>query len=56
MHDPRVFETVDAVVLTDISSSFQSWHRASANLPESFRNGALQASTENDREFHYFRV
>jgi len=29
-------EGYDAVILTDISSSFQSWHRASAGVPESF--------------------
>ena len=26
----------DAVILTDVSSSFGEWHRASANLPDSF--------------------
>ena len=31
-------ENYDAVVLTDISSSFSSWHRASAGVPDAFAN------------------
>lgn len=29
-------EGYDAIICTDVSSSFSSWHRASANLPSSF--------------------
>jgi predicted NAD/FAD-dependent oxidoreductase len=33
----QIIETVDAVVFTDISSSAESWHRASAGIPDSLR-------------------
>jgi predicted NAD/FAD-dependent oxidoreductase len=33
----QVIDTVDAVLLTDISSSAESWHRASAGIPDSLR-------------------
>jgi predicted NAD/FAD-dependent oxidoreductase len=32
-----VLDTADAVLFTDISSSFDSWHRASAGIPDAFR-------------------
>jgi predicted NAD/FAD-dependent oxidoreductase len=32
-----ILDTADAVLFTDISSSFDSWHRASAGVPDSFR-------------------
>ena len=31
---PRVLGIFDVVLLTDVSSSFESWHRASAGVPE----------------------
>ncbi len=31
---PRVLGTFDIVLLSDVSSSFESWHRASAGVPE----------------------
>lgn len=34
---PTILCTADAVVFTDISSSSDSWHRASAGVPESLR-------------------
>ena len=37
-----VLGTADAVLFTDISSSFDSWHRASAGVPDSFRQQLLQ--------------
>lgn len=33
-----VLATADAVVFTDISSASESWHRASAGIPDSLRN------------------
>jgi len=33
-----VLATVDAVLLTDISSASESWHRASAGIPDELRN------------------
>eukprot|EP01063_Lacrimia_lanifica_P014847 TRINITY_DN21412_c0_g1_i1.p1 TRINITY_DN21412_c0_g1~~TRINITY_DN21412_c0_g1_i1.p1 ORF type:complete len:448 (+),score=136.32 TRINITY_DN21412_c0_g1_i1:57-1400(+) len=35
--EPSVLDTVDAVLLTDISSTAAAWHRASAGIPDSVR-------------------
>lgn len=40
--DGLLGEGFDAVVLTDVSSSFGSWHRASAGVPEAFANRVRQ--------------
>ncbi|CAJ1960099.1 unnamed protein product [Cylindrotheca closterium] len=36
-NEPTIHGSFDAVLFTDISSSFDAWHRASAGIPDSFR-------------------
>jgi len=38
---PSVLDTVDAVLFTDRSSAFDSWHRASAGIPTAFQQQLL---------------